>query len=281
MGEGGLSDLSSASTDASKFLQQSQTRMSAIRDGRITTPPRPSAAPLFHSAADYLPEDTEREEGVLHALQGSRRHFDPYGPSTSTAAGIPDEYEDSEDGEYSEESTQELRRSRGMRGGPYPASGLKSSREAKAGRKGSTPKTESVFSDRTADGRDKGKGKMVDVQLDDSEAGGFSQFHNEGMGESSGPESYLAYDRRESDSDSDRHRPPPDISIDMGDGDDSQFQDFKKPPQDSTSSLPFASNDGLKDQEETPFMRETVHRSPTERSVVSDTFLFSPELAKY
>ena len=131
--------------------------MSAIREGRLNAQ---TSAPLFHSAADFLPEDPEHEQERLdlYALERSRRHFGVYAPSS--VGGGDDDDDEEDDGEYSEEdSTQELRRSRGR--GRF--GNIKSS--WRADRSGAAK--DSVLSDGTERGTDS-KGKMVDIRLDDS-----------------------------------------------------------------------------------------------------------------
>jgi hypothetical protein len=127
--------------------------MSTIRDGRRTQ----TSAPLFHSAADFLPEDPEHEQERLdlYSLERSRRHFGAYAPSNGTGGGDDD---DDEEEEYSgDDSTQELRRSRGRgRFGNIRSSWRRD------------PTSDSLLSEGTERGADS-KGKMVDVRLDQSE----------------------------------------------------------------------------------------------------------------
>jgi hypothetical protein len=133
--------------------------MGAIREGRLN---KQTSAPLFHSAADFLPEDPEREQERLdlYSLERSRRHFGAYAPSNGTGGGDDDEEDDDE--EYSgDDSTQELRRSRGR--GRF--GNIRSSWRAGPARE---PRSDSVLSGGTERGASS-KGKMVDVRLDQSE----------------------------------------------------------------------------------------------------------------
>ncbi|KAL7274350.1 hypothetical protein RUND412_002764 [Rhizina undulata] len=219
---------------ASRFLAQSQTRMSAIRDGRYNNPP--NQAPLFHSTAEYLPDDPEHEQEVqdFYALKSSRRHFGAYTDSHATLD--EEEEEDDQDGDYSEESTQELRKSRGKFKGRLLGSGnIRSSwRMSKPGASlnQSTSKTGSVFSDGTerASGSGKGKERMVEIRLDDSVRLGMvpDDIDQDDMVDypSQGPS--RNYIRRYS-TDEEAERPPDDIAIEMPEEDSPPtFQQFRK-----------------------------------------------------
>jgi hypothetical protein len=248
--------------DASKFLQQSQTRMSAIREGRLTTQ---TPAPLFHSAADFLPEDPEHEQEVqdFYALKSSRRHFGPYAPSSATGA----EEDEDDNGEYSDEdSTQELRRSRGR--SQYLGLGnIKSSWRAPG-------TSDSVFSNKTISPSGlKGKDKMVPVRLDESEvrseAGKSDRSAMVGSAEHT---PFAEYDRRRSyslNSDYDSHHPPDDIAIEMPrDESPPPFQQFKRPHRESSPSLPFAAPVEEESRERTPFMPQESERPKAQPQII-------------
>jgi len=135
--------------------------MSAIRDGRNHTQ---MSAPLFHSVAEFLPEDPEHEQDRLDlfALERSRRHFGAYAPSSAT--GGEDEEDDDDVGcSEEEDSTQELRRSRGK--GRFGTI-MSSWRADQSGTvKGSLSGLARSHGAET--GAASAKGKMVDVRLDD------------------------------------------------------------------------------------------------------------------
>ncbi|KAA8894961.1 hypothetical protein FN846DRAFT_900749 [Sphaerosporella brunnea] len=176
--------------------------MSAIREGR-----RPqTSAPLFHSAADFLPEDPEHEQERLdlYSLERSRRHFGAYAPSNGTGGGGDDDDED-DDADYSgDDSTQELRRS----GGRGRFGNIRSSWRAGTQRE---PISDSMLSDGTE--RDaESKGKMVDVRLDQSETYSDTDDYDHSVGTRA-------------------YNPPADITIEMPrDESPPPFQTFKTHP---------------------------------------------------
>lgn len=234
-----------SSPDASRFLAQSQTRMSAIREGRLNAPPGP--APLFHSAADYLPDDPEHNQEVhdFYALKSSRRHFGAYASSNATVT----EEDEEDEGDYSEESTQELRRSKGKgKLRPLGAGSIRSSWRASRSA-GSSPlvrstsQTSSVGSDGT-EKADKTKDMMVDIGLEDSVRLGMmpEDIDHSDMVESTTQRPFQGFQRQpllEEDEDDEGDRPPDDIAIQMPvDDEEPAFQQFRRPPP-PRSNFPF------------------------------------------
>lgn len=229
--------------DASRFLAQSQTRMSAIREGRLNNPH--NTAPLFHSAADFMPPDEEHEQEVqdFYALKSSRRHFGAYASSNATVH----EEDDEEDGDYSGGSTQELRQSGGKGKSRLSVLGntntirssWRASKSAGSSVVRSTSRTSSVGSDGTEKG-EKGKGRMVDIGLDDSVRLGMMPegIDHSDMVESAVQRPFGGYERRhlleDEDDDDGADRPPRDICIQMPSDDDDEeepaFQQFRSPP---------------------------------------------------
>lgn len=243
------------SPDASRFLAQSQTRMSAIREGRLNAPPGP--APLFHSAADYLPDDPEHQQEVqdFYALKSSRRHFGAYASSNATVT----EEDEEDEGDDSEESVQELRRSKG-KGRLRPlGAGIRSSWRASRSA-GSSPlvrstsQTSSVGSDGT-EKADKGKDRMVDIGLEDSVRLGMmpEDIDHSDMVESATQRPFQGFQRRallEEDEDDEGDRPPDDIAIQMPvDEEEPAFQQFRRPPP-PKSNFPFTAPE----KQETTFL---------------------------
>ena len=246
--------------------------MSAIREGRLTGP---SNAPLFHSAADFLPEDPEHEQERLdlYSLERSRRHFGAYAPSSS---GVGEgEYEEGEgeeaSGSDSEGSTQELRRSRGRR---FPGNLKSSWRADRSGTtaKGGSSAAGSVFSNGTARGGSRSAAdKMVDVRLDDSSS------HVAGAGGSffGGFEGAPFPDADDDDHDD---GPPDDIAIEMPREDSPlPFQHFNRPPRqkrDPSPSLAFVGTQADDEDDEdardqTPFIPRESQRAKGSQSTVS------------
>lgn len=230
--------------DASRFLAQSQTRMSAMREGRLNGPPNP--APLFHSAADYLPDDPEHEQEVqdFYALKSSRRHFGGYNPPANATVGEEDE----DEGEYSEDSTQALRQSKGKGKARHLGihSSWRASRSAGSSLLRSTSQTSSVLSDGTERASGKGKDRMVDIGLDDSVR---LEMMPEGIDTDDmvrSLEEFRSYEdhRLLAEEDRDDQDPPDDIAIEMPSEDaPPAFQQFRRPPPKVPSNLPFASPD--------------------------------------
>lgn len=239
--------------------------MSAIREGRLNAPLGP--APLFHSAADYLPDDPEHEQEVqdFYALKSSRRHFGAYASSNATVTE-----EDEDEGDYSEESTQELQRSK--RKGKLRPLGVGSIRSSWRASKSagssplvrSTSATSSVGSDGT-EKADKGKDKMVDIGLEDSIRLGMmpEDIDHSDMVESAIQRPFKGFQGRGiiEDEDDEADRPPDDITIQMPPDEEEEpaFQQFRRPPP-PKSNLPFAAPE----KPETTFMPRLS--SPTQRA---------------
>lgn len=247
--------------------------MSAIRDGRLNSQ---STVPLFHSAADFLPEDPEHEQERLdlYSLERSRRHFGAY--ASSSAAGGEEEYEDDEeDEEDDEDSTQELRRSRGR--GRFLGSGggnIKSS--WRADRSGTAKGGSSVFSNGTERGSgSRGKDKMVDVRLDDHSEHEHSEtddFEHAGRPPFFGYEKPQRSSYTDDDDDDGAQNPPDDITIQMPrDESPLPFQKLNRPPREPSSGLAFAppqeeDYDDARDQ--TPFIPRETERSKGPQTMV-------------
>jgi hypothetical protein len=203
-------------------------------------------APLFHSVADYLPDDPEHEQEVqdFYALKSSRRHFGAYTLASNTTVG-----EEDEDGDYSEDSTQELRQSRAKgKGGLLGPGGIRSSWRASAGSSlvRSTSQTSSVLSAGTERADGKGKDRMVEIGLDDSVRLGMmpEDIDTEDMVRS--PRELRGFEGHrlltEDDDDDDRN-PPNDIAIEMPVEEEEEppaFQQFRRPPPQASAALPFA-----------------------------------------
>ena len=145
-------DALSCSIDASRFLAQSQTRMSAIREGR---PVR--QAPLFFSVADHLPDDHEHDQEVqdFYALKGSRRHVGAY----SESVGEEDEEEEGTGLGESSDSIPDPRRNRARQS----TFGMKARWERSSG-SSSRMSSSTVTRSQTDDG----KNRLDDVRLDES-----------------------------------------------------------------------------------------------------------------
>ncbi|EFE36724.1 uncharacterized protein ARB_04249 [Trichophyton benhamiae CBS 112371] len=193
--------------DASRFLSQSQSRIApgdsspprefgdrSRRPDRQTTRPPPSRpylqralgnpysstasqtfafsprssvhhAPLFHSNNEHLPEeDDERDAADFYALQRSRRHF---GASRLAESSEGDEGEDSKHSEHSTGQEDEYSRGTGIRSswrgkasviGPAGKTATKSLEEQ-------PEENEEDVSEGTPSS---GKGRMVEVRLEDS-----------------------------------------------------------------------------------------------------------------
>lgn len=241
--------------------------MSAIREGRLNAPPNP--APLFHSAADYLPDDPEHEQEVqdFYALKSSRRHFGAYASSNATVT----EEDEEDEGDYSEESTQELRRSKGkgklrLLGVGNIRSSWRVSRSAGSSPLAmSTSQTSSVESDGT-ERADKGKDVMVDIGLEDSVRLGMmpEDIDHSDMVESAVQRPFQGFQRRplleEEDEDDEGDRPPDDIAIQMpvDEEEEPAFQQFRRPPL-PKSNFPFTAPE----KQETTFLPRLS--SPTQR----------------
>lgn len=238
--------------------------MSAIREGRLNTPSNP--APLFHSAADYLPDDPEHEQEVqdFYALKSSRRHFGAYASSNATVH----EEDDEDEGDYSGESTQELRRSKGkgkarLLGNGNIKSSWRASRSAGSSLVRSASRASSVGSEGTEKADGKGKDRMVDIGLEDSVRLGMmpEDIDHSDMVESTVQRPFGGFERRRLlEDDDDAERPPDDITIQMpvDEEEEPPFQQFRRPPP-PKSNLPFT----VPDKQETTFMPRLS--SPTQR----------------
>lgn len=257
--------------------------MSAIREGRLNAPLNP--APLFHSAADYIPDDPEHEQEVqdFYALKSSRRHFGAYASSNATVT----EEDDEDEGDYSEESTQELRRSKGKgKLRPLGAGNIRSSwRAPKLTSSSPLVRSASAASSVGSDGTeraDKGKDKMVDIGLEDSVRLGMmpEDIDHSDMVESAVPRTFQGFKRRslleDDDEDDEVDRPPDDITIQMPieeeEDDEPAFQQFRRPPP-PKSDLPFAAP-GKQEATFIPRLTSPTQRGGPHMSMVRTRFLY-------
>jgi len=232
--------------------------MSAIREGRNHTQ---ISAPLFHSVAEFLPEDPEHEQDRLDlvALEHSRRRFGAYAPSSATGG----EDDEDDDGGYSEEddSTQELRRSRGRGRFGNIKSSWRADRSGTA--KGSL--SGSARSQGTETGGSSSKGKMVDVRLDDpNEHSLMEDFDQVGASTIFYVKESLTW----------KQSPPSDIAIDMPrDESPPPFQQFQRPRRGSSPSASLAFVPPMEHHDEetgdlAPFMPRELERPKQQQSTV-------------
>lgn len=230
--------------------------MSAIREGRLNPQ---NQAPLFHSAADFLPEDPEHEQEVqdYYALKSSRRHFGGYGEGSEGAG------DDDQSGGYSDdESTEELRRSKGAVrfGRSRIQSSWRPTRSGQSSRSGgSGSRRESVFSDRTVGDSGKGKGRMVDVDLNESRRMADSERieGEDSVVDSRQNEPFLGYTPRKISSDEEDGDPPAEFTMEGPESDDEMASSkFRRNQREDSPELPFARREDRRTSEERPFVQK-------------------------